>query len=278
MSRLSEQAEDILTTGDVNAAGQLAADAVHQFPLDWHGYFILGQCFRYTERFSKAIGCHERAYELNPHHPPILLALAIARQYLGDLKGAVEALRIALEMDPEYVLAYNSLGMTQKLMGEYDKAIHNYDAGIKVLTRVIAEKMINDASNPRYPLLRSRHDLWLNYVIHTAVYLSAKAGMESFSFPTGEIAEEDDRTHLFKGLFWQDSVRSDGKTNRFFCPNYDHYFSVKFREDRTYSILIGNRSTVLGLMGEERDSAIHAEEAEDFSNGAVLETRSPSLN
>jgi tetratricopeptide (TPR) repeat protein len=69
------------------------------------------------------------------------LALAIARQLNAEYPAAIDALRLALEIDPDYANAYNTLAMTQKLMGAYEKALHNYDAGAKALARAIVRSL-----------------------------------------------------------------------------------------------------------------------------------------
>jgi tetratricopeptide (TPR) repeat protein len=265
MSDLSNRSLEQLQRGDIKAAGEIAYEAITRFPSDWHGYYALGQAFRYSNRFVEACGALEAAFELEPRDTSLLLALAIARQLSGQLASSIEALRVCLEIDPDYALAYNTLGMTQKLKGEYDKSIHNYDAGAKALARCILREMTNSRSSRRYPLQRSRSDLWADYAIYAALYSVARDSIEELSFPTGEMAEEDNRIQRFEGWFWIDTHDASGKSNRVICPNFNSYFSVRLRADSLYANLMGNRSTVLRLVGQEEEAQRHLEEAQDFS-------------
>jgi Tfp pilus assembly protein PilF len=89
-------------------------------------------------RYMKAIGwaramawsCSASHNEpLEPRQPSVLLALGVARQLNGEYAAAIDALRLALEIDPDFAAAYNTLAMTQKRMGANENAAHNYDEG-----------------------------------------------------------------------------------------------------------------------------------------------------
>jgi tetratricopeptide (TPR) repeat protein len=49
-----------------------------------------------------------------------------------DLKNAEKYYLLALKADPEYVQAYDNLGIVYRRMGEYDKAIEKYNQSIKL--------------------------------------------------------------------------------------------------------------------------------------------------
>jgi hypothetical protein len=83
-------------------------------------------------------------------------------------------------------------------------------------------------------------------------------------WPTGEIAERDARTQEFRGWYWQDHLDAERKLTRLFLPNYFNTFCVRLRADSLYAKLVGNRSTVLRLMGNVEEADQHLQEAEDF--------------
>lgn len=266
MSIESEQAMALVAAGRLDEASRLAVSAVQQDPSDGHAHYAMGQYFRFVEDYPNACAALSRANELAARQPPILLALAIARQLNTEYAAAIDAIRLALEIDPDYAHAYNTLAMTQNLMGEYEKAAHNYDAGATALARVIAKSLRNAEDSPRLPQWRSRSDLWSQHAIFGAMYLAAhaSASVDYFAWPTDEMAERDARTQEFRGWYWQDSLDAEQKTTRLFLPNYFNTFCDRLRADSMYANLVGNRSTVLRLMGKIVDADQHLQEAEDF--------------
>jgi tetratricopeptide (TPR) repeat protein len=264
MSRESEQALALIASGRIDEASRLAVNAVRQDPGDWHAHYVAGQYFRLAHDYPKACAALSRANELAPLQPPILLALAIAHQLNANYVAAVDALRVALEIDPNYVAGYNTLAMTQKLIGANEKAAHNYDEGARALARVIAKSLVNKEDSVRLPHWHSRNDLWTQYALVGAMYLAAHASVERLAWPTGEMAERDARTQEFRGWYWQDSLDVERKMIRLFLPNYFNTFCARLRIDAMYANLVGNRSTVLRLMGNIVEADQHLQEAEDF--------------
>jgi hypothetical protein len=169
-----------------------------------------------------------------------------------------------LGIDPDYATGYNTLAMTQKLMGDNEKAAHNYDEGANALARVIARSLKNTEGSVRLPIGCSRADLWTKYALVGAMHLAAHASVDRVAWPTGEMAERDERTREFRGWYWHDSIDAERKLTRLYLPNYFNTFCSLLRTDSLYSNLVGNRSTVLRLMGKVEESDQHLQEAEDF--------------
>jgi tetratricopeptide (TPR) repeat protein len=265
MSTLSEEALGLFAAGRRDEARKAAGTALQQNADDWHAHYVLGLCLRFEQDFAAACVSLDRANNLAPKHPFVLLALAIARQLKGDYPAAIDAIRIALEVDPDYAVGFNTLAMTQKLMGAYDKAAHNYDQGARALARSIARSLVNSEANPRLPHWDSRNSLWTKYAIFGGSYLAAEADVDSLAFPTGETAAIDALERQFSGLYWKDQLNDQRKSTRHFLPNFFSTFSARLREERLYATMIGNRSTVLRLMGRPEEAEQHRHEAEDFS-------------
>lgn len=265
MSKESEEALILMRSGRLDEASQLAASAVQRYPSDWHGHYSVGLCFRYAQNYAMACAALARASELAPGQPPVLLALAIAHQLNAEYPAAIDSIRQVLEIDPDYALGYNTLAMTQKLMGAYEKSAHNYEEGLKALSRVMARSLHNAEDSPRLSHWQSRTDLWSEYAVFGAIYLAAASSVECMAWPTGEMAERDARTQEFRGWYWQDSPSSESKRTRLFLPNYFNTFCSKLRDDSLYASLVGNRSTVLRLMGNVEEADRHLQEAEDFT-------------
>jgi len=261
---LTERSLALISSGQIVEAGRLAVTAVEQAPDDWYAHYVLGMCLRFAQDYAKACASHSRANELSPGQPSVLLALAIARQLNGEYPEAIESLRLALEIDGDYVNAYNTLAMTQKLMGAFEKAAYNYDAGAKALARVIVKALRNAEDSPRLPHFDEMAELSTNYAMFGAMYLAANAAVDGISWPTGEMALRDERTQEFRGWYWQDHRTTDGKMTRLFLPNYFNTFYARLQADSQYANLMGNRSTVLRLMGNAQEAAEHLREAETF--------------
>jgi hypothetical protein len=64
------------------------------------------------------------------------------------------------------------------------------------------------------PHWESRNSLWIEYALYGMTYLASSEDIDGVAWPTGELAEQDQRTHVFRGWYWQDSVDSSGKTWR----------------------------------------------------------------
>lgn len=232
---------------------------------DWNLLYLAGQCCRFMNDFSNSISYLKQAASINPKDPSIPLALGIAFQLDRRFPEAVEEFKKTIEIDPDYELAYNSLAMTQKQMGKLKETSHNYDAGGKALARRIVKGLSNSAENRIFKHRASPQHLWVQYAMFGAVYLcSVSDGTDTIAWPTGEQAAEEERTEQHAGLYWHDFKDKEGKRGRLFLPNYFNTFRETLRRDATYSNLMGNRGTVLELLGRRADAAEHFAEAEYF--------------
>jgi tetratricopeptide (TPR) repeat protein len=232
---------------------------------DWQGLYLAGQCRRYLNDIDGAVVMLSAAAAAAPSQCPVFLALGIALQLQGSFHDACLALGRAIEIDPNYALAYNSLGMTQKLSGELEKAAHNYDAGCLALARAITMRLQNQREAQILKHRDTRGALWEHYAMYGALHLVAEAsGVDGIALPTGEQAIEEERTEANRGLYWVDVPDGDGGVSRLFLPNYFNTFRVSLTRDGTYSTLLGNRATVLNMMGRHDEARQHLDEATEF--------------
>jgi len=238
---------------------------IEKAPDQWNAWYMAGQCCRFLNDIDGAIAHLARAAELKADEAPVFLALGIAYQMQARWIDAVEAFRQAINIDPDYELAYNSLALTQKKSGALDKALHNYDAGAKALARRLVKAMSNSRNNP---IIKHRHtegSLWIEYATYAGLYLARSAiDIGSVGWPTGEQAMEEERTEKHAGLYWVDFPMDNNETVRMFLPNYFNTIRESFRHDSAYSNLIGNRGTVLELLGRHGEARQHFDEATEF--------------
>jgi tetratricopeptide (TPR) repeat protein len=263
---MRERAFNLFKEGQYNDALTIFHSVIKADPGDWNSVYLAGQCCRYLDDIDGAIKYLLEATRINPNEPPMWLALGIAYQLRENWDDAIGALREALEINPDYVPAFNSLALTQKKMGELEKAAHNYDAGVITLSRSIVESMNNAFDNQIFPHRDSTNNLWMEYAMFAATDLAtSEENIGSVAWPTGETAMEEDRTHRHGGLFWVDQKGGDENLNRYFLPNFFNAFHRSLRRNQLYSQLVGNRGTVLELLGNREESQTHFQEAEDFS-------------
>jgi len=266
MSIASNKSLEIFEFGDVRKAFEIAINAVENDPRDWHCHFAVGRCLRQMNRFSEAIVAYEHALSLDRFHPEVFLALSIARQLNNQFEESIEAAMSAIELNPDYYNAFNTLGMTQKKQGEFEKASLNYESGANVLVRCIVKKLVNDRSSKIIPHRTTTYNLWTGYAIEGALFIGATANIDKLAFPSDDFAEQEERTHEHGGLFWVDTQNEDGEKVRMFLPNFFNTMFKELSRDFAFSNFMGNRSTVLRLMGQEEEADKHLQEAQELSS------------
>lgn len=269
---LNDQAYALIQGQRYAEALQVLERSLALAPDDGETWHLAGQCRRALDDLDGAIACHERAAELLAESPPIFLALGIALQLRERWQEAIRAFARAIEIDPDYELAYNSLALTQKKRGDLEKALHNFDAGAKALARRIVKSMRNERTNPILPHPATVGTLWVEHAGYAALYLASCAeGIDGIAFPTAELAAQESRTHAHEGLYWTDQSQVDGKRVRLYLPNYFNSFHSALRWVTRYSTLIGNRGTVFGMLGNPHEARLHQNETVEFDpeTGAV---------
>jgi tetratricopeptide (TPR) repeat protein len=245
----------------------LLCRAIEADPSQWNAWYMAGQCCRFLNDIDGAIAHLGRAAELKRDEAPVFLALGIAHQLRARWAEAVEALRHAVSIDPDYELAYNSLALTQKKAGALDKALHNYDAGAKALARRLAKAMRNDRDSPILKHRDTAGTLWIEYAMYAGRYLSSNADrISGIAWPTGEQAMEVERAEEYAGLYWVDLPNSKGETTRLFLPNYFNTIREALGQDAAYANLIGNRGAVLDLLCRHEEARRHFDEATEFQS------------
>lgn len=262
---LINRAIELIETQRFDEALPLLRRVNKQDPLQWNAWYLAGQCCRYLNDMEGAIQCLSRAAELKTDEPSIYLSLGIAYQLKSQWVQAVEAFRRAIEIDSDFVLAYNSLALTQKKIGEYDKSIHNYDAGAMALSRRIVKAMQNKRTSPILKHRDTTGQLWYRYAIYAAVDMVGNSeGINHIAWPTGEQAMEEERTEKHAGLYWTDALNEKRETVRLFLPNYFNTFREQLKQNDIYSNLIGNRGAVLELLSRHDEAHLHFDEANEF--------------
>jgi tetratricopeptide (TPR) repeat protein len=231
----------------------------------WNDWYLAGQCHRFLGEVDPAISHLQRAAELERNDAGVFLALGIALQLATRFDDAIEALKRALELDPDLAPAYNSLALTQKKVGQLEKALHNYDAGAHALVRGIVKEMVNSRESAIFKHCDTEGTLWVLYACQGAIWLTARSGgISGVVFPSDEMVMTEEQTERSEGLYWRDIHKEKEGTVRLFLPNYFNTVREALRRDMAYANLIGNHGTVLGLLGQHEEACQHEEEAQEF--------------
>ncbi|MGE0552363.1 MAG: tetratricopeptide repeat protein [Gemmatimonadales bacterium] len=85
---------------------------------------------------GEALAAADAALELAPARPGILLNRANARRDLGDLAGAAEDYRAALDLDPEYAEGWSSLANLYHDQREWSLALDAHDRAVALAPAV----------------------------------------------------------------------------------------------------------------------------------------------
>ena len=235
---------------------------------DWYLNYLAGLCNRFLGNIHAAVTHLKRAdRNRGMDDPTLLLALAIAYQKQGRYEAVIDVLRRSLEADPSHVPTVNTLAMTQKLAGEPGKASVNYDNALKLIAWEVVRDMVNrrDSKIYKHEPWEEIHSAWIEYAMYAAMRLGARDNVDSIAWPSGDAAIREEGTEEHGGLYWTDQKGEDGKSVRLFWPNYFTTFREKMTGNRMYVDLIGNRSTVLRMLGEIEQADRLLAEAQFFS-------------
>jgi len=84
------------------------------------------------------------ASSLKSDDPRINFALGIAHQLADEFSSAINALERIVELEPCFFSAYNSLGLTYKISGEYEKALDWHYRAANVIASAAMESIHNE--------------------------------------------------------------------------------------------------------------------------------------
>jgi len=245
----------LVTNGRFKEAIQLLSIKTTENEDDWHTHYLLGFCYRGVNDFGKAIDHYQKAASLNPKEHTIYLNLGIALQLNHDYRKALITLKEAIKIKDDYVLAYNSIGMTCRKMGNLEEANSWYEKGINKLFghifRELSQQNTLDAERVGFKGLPEGR--WIEGAFEVLMYYSVKDDCELVTFPTGESATKYYDSNEYGGLYYIDKDTPEGKA-RIILPNYLDAFHKMLRSESTYSVLLNNMGSIF-LELEDFDQA-----------------------
>jgi tetratricopeptide (TPR) repeat protein len=128
--------------GDIVRAGQLALKATLAEETNAQAYHLLAMCLERMGHLHKALVTYERAFELDPDDPDLLINLGLTAWSLKMTDAALAMFSRYIESRPDSPLGYNNLGTIQCEMGDAPAAIATLRAA---LLRMPAEPVLWNA-------------------------------------------------------------------------------------------------------------------------------------
>ena len=101
MNAPRDLAFDLIKQQKFSEALELLPSLIESNPDDSNLQFLMGQCFRFTNKIPEAINCFIKATNLSPNAPENFLALGIAYQLNENFEQAIDALKKAIDLVKE---------------------------------------------------------------------------------------------------------------------------------------------------------------------------------
>jgi len=116
--------------GEIPRAGQLALSAANIDENNAKAYHVLGMALERMGHIYKALVTYQRAFDLDPNDPELLINLGLIAWNLKQNDGAARMFAHYIEACPNSPLGYNNLGSILCDMGQPDEAIETLRGAI----------------------------------------------------------------------------------------------------------------------------------------------------
>jgi tetratricopeptide (TPR) repeat protein len=116
--------------GDIAKAGQWALKATDADPDNSKAFHVLAMALERMGHLHKALVTYERAFELDPEDPELLINLGLTAWNLQLTDAATKMFRLYIAACPESPLGYNNLGSSLADLGRQDEAIETLRAAL----------------------------------------------------------------------------------------------------------------------------------------------------
>ncbi len=261
MNNKRKQVIKRMQNSDFSNALKLIEQLIDEGERDATIFYMAGQCSRYLNDIKTSIFYHEEAIKLNSENPSFQLALGIAYQLNEEYKEAHDVLSSLILNNQEWDdldIAFNSLALTQKKMGLFDRAEKNYHQGIKIFLYKIMNSLSNSKNNEIMEIKPTTYNLWLEHVVETAIIFSRTLNdkIDSVAFP-----ETADDNH--QGLYWT-IEKTDNKNVLLFLPNFLGTVRYYLTYDPSYFNLVGNIGSTLQELDNNLESKKYLTEANEL--------------
>jgi len=119
------------TNGDPLAQRNYYQKVVDAFPQDERTHNFLAINFYGQQEYEEAIAHYKKAVEINPDFFPAYNSMGYANRYMGKYDEAEKAFKKYIELIPEDPNPYDSYAELLMKMGKYEESIEQYSAALK---------------------------------------------------------------------------------------------------------------------------------------------------
>src|ERR1700742_2918789 len=116
--------------GDIVKAGQAALKATELDDSNSKAFHVLAMALERMGHLHKALVTYERAHQLDPEDPELLINLGLTAWNLKLIDGAARMFQLYIAACPDSPLGYNNLGSVQCDLGQPDIAIETLRAAL----------------------------------------------------------------------------------------------------------------------------------------------------
>lgn len=116
--------------GEIVRAGQWALKSSEMDPSNAKAFHVLAMALDRMGHTHKSLVTYERAFELDPHDPELLINLGLTAWNLKFTEGAARMFQLYVTACPDSPLGYNNLGSVQYDLGSAEMAIETLRAAI----------------------------------------------------------------------------------------------------------------------------------------------------
>ena len=116
--------------GDIVKAGQWALKATEAAPDNSKAFHVLAMALERMGHLHKALVTYERAFQLDPEDPELLINLGLTAWNLKLTEGAAKMFQLYIAACPDSPLGYNNLGSVQCDLGHPEMGIETLRAAI----------------------------------------------------------------------------------------------------------------------------------------------------
>src|SRR5271167_1793349 len=116
--------------GDIPKAGQWALKATEADGENSKAFHVLAMALERMGHLHKALVTYERAFQLDPEDPELLINLGLTAWNLKFTEGAAKMFQLYIAACPDSPLGYNNLGSVQCDLGHPDLAIETLRSAI----------------------------------------------------------------------------------------------------------------------------------------------------
>ena len=231
----------------------------------WNIYYLIGQSYRFKEDYKNAVWYLQKSIE-TIENSLNLKALGIVYHQVGSYNESINLHTKSLGLDDTQPSTWNSIGISQKYLKQYDKAETNYETAINVHIKNIVKSLNNSKNSVFYPHSDNmfKAPLFTKYAMDAAILLTVKKNYDSISAPSSAAAEAIIADESRKSLYWSEQITKDEKKTFLIMPNFFNTLFYSLFKNKTYFILISNKAEVLELQEKEDEAKKYWTEANLF--------------